>query len=1087
MIELTINGNKGEFPKDSTLLECITSVGIKVPTLCYHKALTPYGACRLCLVEVKQEGRGPSIQASCSYPALDGLVVQTDSERVRKARKIVAELLLARCPDSDIIKRIALEQGIEEPRIQKKNDDCIYCGLCERICSERMGRSAIGFSGRGPGKTTEPPFGKHNEMCWICGACDFICPVGKKVSELTRKDDPKPIPNPYNFGLDTKPAIHILYPQAVPNTPVIDEEKCIHLNYEACKICEEVCEAKAIDYEQKEETIDLNVGAVLLSPGFEIFDPRVKEELGYGIYPNVVTALEFERILSASGPFSGLVLRPYDKTSPRNIAFIQCVGSRDHERDYCSSVCCMYATKEAIIAKEHAGEDLECDIFIMDMRAFSKGFDEYYQRAQSLGVNYIRCRVPTVEEIPQTKNLIIKYLAEDDRKVDKEYDLVVLSVGMVPPNSTKEIAEKFGIELNDFGFCSTSTFKPIDSNKDGIFVAGPFTEPKDIPETVMQASGAAASTMAILKDVKGSLIIPKEYPPEINTEGQEPRIGVFVCHCGTNIAGVVNVPDVVEYTKTLPNVVFADNNLYTCSNDTQELIKETILEHNLNRVVVASCTPRTHEPLFRNTLREIGLNPYLFEMANIRDQCSWVHMHEPEKATEKSKDLVRMAVAKASLLEPLQKRPLKIQKAALVIGGGVAGMTSATELADQGFKVFLIEREKELGGNLRQIHYLLNKDKPQDELKSIIKRVETNDNIQLFTEASVKSIEGSIGNFKTQVSTNGGTNEFEHGVVIVATGASEYQPEEYMYGQDESVVTQLELEKQLLKNGDWQTQTEKQSPKTVVMIQCVGSRNKERPYCSRICCTESIKNALKIKEIAPETHIYILYRDIRTYGFRESYYTKARNEGIVFIRYEEETEPVVSRNGDGLSIEVFDQTLKVPIEISADLVVLSAGIIPGDGNDEIAQFLKVPLGHDGFFLEAHMKLRPVDFATDGVFLCGMAHASKSIDESIIQAKAAASRAATILSKDSIELEANISQVVDENCDGCAYCVEPCPYNAITLLEFMRNGAVKKTVEVSESACKGCGCCQATCPKKGIFIRGFRLEQIGAQVNAALGV
>ncbi len=1086
MIELTINGNKCEFPEGNTLLNCIQSIGIKIPTLCYHKALTPYGACRLCLVEIEQEGRAPSVQSSCSYPALNGLSVKTDTDRVKRARKIIAELLLARCPDSEIIQRIASDQGVTEPRIKKKYDDCIYCGLCERMCEERMGRIAIGFSGRGQNKKLEPPFGKHNEMCWTCGACDFICPVGKSISTLSSKNVPIPIPNPYNFGLDQKPAIHILYPQAVPNTPVIDKEKCIHLSHEACKICEEVCEANAIDYTQKEETIELNVGAVVLSPGFEPFDPKDKAELGYGVYPNVITSMEFERILNASGPFLGHVLRPYDKTTPKRIAFLQCVGSRDCDRDYCSSVCCMYATKEAIIAKEHVGQDLECDIFFMDIRAFGKGFDQYYQRAINQGVNYIRCRVPAVEEVPETKNLLINYLTDDDKKVSREYDLVVLSVGMQPPKSANEIAEKYGIELNEFNFCKTSVFNPVASTRDGVYVSGPFTEPKDIPETVMQASGASANVLSLLKDVRGSLIIPKEYPPEVDVAGQAPRIGVFVCHCGTNIAGVVNVPEVVEYTKSLSDVVYVDNNLYTCSNDTQELIKEKIKEHNLNRVVVASCTPRTHEPLFRSTTREAGLNPYLFEMANIRDQCSWVHMHEPDKATEKSKDLVTMAVAKARLLEPLQKKSLPINKSALVIGGGLSGVTSANELASQGFDVYLVEKEKELGGNLRSIHYLFNGEKPQEELKRIIEKVKNNEKVHLLTETNIESIEGSKGNFKTKVSTNGESKEFEHGVVIVATGAKEYKPQEYLYGQNENVMTQLELEQRLATGGELLATSKKQAPKTVVMIQCVGSRDDERPYCSRMCCTESIKNALKIKELSPETNIYILYRDIRTYGFKESFYTQARKLGVVFIRFETDIKPEVSKNCNGLQVEVFDQTLRVPIEITADLVVLSAGIVSNDENEKVAQFLKVPLGTDGFFMEAHMKLRPVDFATEGVFLCGLAHAAKGIDESIIQAQAAASRAATILSKDRMELEATISQVVDANCDGCAYCVEPCPYNAITLIEYMSKGQIKKIVEVNETACKGCGGCQATCPKKGIIVRGFKLEQIAAQINAVLG-
>jgi heterodisulfide reductase subunit A len=1086
VIELTINGTKHKFPEGKTLLECIESTGLKIPTLCYHKALTPYGACRLCLVEISQNGRS-TIQSSCTYPAIDKLVVSTDSEKVIKTRKVMFELLLARCPDSESIQKTAEEYGVKETRFEKKNEDCFLCGLCVRMCRERMGISAINFINRGSQRKVCPPFDAASDICQTCGACASICPTERIKLEKISKNEAVPIKHEYNEGLIERPAAYIPYPQAVPNKATIDERYCVHMLKDACGVCKEFCEAEAIDYDQKEKEIELNVGAVILSPGFEIFNAKIKEDLGYGNHSNVVTSLEFERILSASGPYLGKVLRPSDETEPKRIGFIQCVGSRETERDYCSSVCCMYATKEAIIAKEHAGEDLKCDVFFMDMRAFSKGFDEYYQRAQELGVDYIRCRPPAVKEIPETKNLLIEYLTEDDKKVSREYDLVVLSVGLQPPKSAKEISEKFDVELNEFNFCKTSPFKPVESTREGIYVSGPFTEPKDIPETIMQASGASSKVLSLLKDVKGSLIVPKEYPPEIDVEGQEPRIGVFVCHCGTNIAGVVNVPSVVEYAKTLPNVVYVDNNLYTCSNDTQELIKEKIKEHELNRVIVASCTPRTHEPLFRNTIREAGLNPYLFEMANIRDQCSWVHMMEPEKASEKSKDLVRMAVAKARLLNPLQKRSISIIKSALVIGGGLSGLTSATELAAQGFDVYLVEKEKELGGNVSRIHYLLNGDNPQDVLKRLIEEVKKSKKIHLFTEAKIENIEGSIGNFKTKISTKGKSEEFEHGVVIVATGAQEYKPKEYLYGQHEKVVTQLELEQCLSTNGDWSAAAGKSVPKNIVMIQCVGSRDEERPYCSRICCSESVKNALKIKTLSPETNIYVLFRDVRTYGFRESYYTKAREKGVVFMRYDEDRKPEVSKNGDGLRVEVFDQTLEMPIEISADLVVLSTGIVADEGNEKIAKFLKVPLNKDKFFLEAHMKLRPVDFATDGVYLCGLAHSAKAMDESIIQAQAAASRASTILSQDSIELEANISHVIDESCDGCAYCIEPCPYQAITLVEYMKEGSVKKTVDVDETACKGCGCCMATCPKKGIFVRGFKLEQIGAQVKAAMGV
>jgi heterodisulfide reductase subunit A len=1087
MIPLTINDQRIEVAEGTTLLQAIEQAGVKIPTLCHHKALTPYGACRLCLVEVHVPQRAATVQAACSYPALGGLSILTHSERVLRARRIVAELLLARCPDSEIIRHIAADLGVHEPRIRKKNDDCVYCGLCVRMCQERMGRVAIGFSGRGPRKKLEPPYGKHNPLCWTCGACTFICPTGKQVASLTTAAPFLPLPNAHNMGLDSRPAAYIPYPQAVPNKAVLDAEACIHLKYGACGICQEVCTAKAIDYEQKPETVQLEVGSIVLAPGYEIFDARAKKELGYGRFPNVVSSLEFERILSASGPFSGRVLRPNDRREPKRIAFIQCVGSRDAEHDYCSSVCCMYATKQALIAREHAGEELQCDIFFMDMRAFSKGFEQYYKRAQEQGVRYVRCRVPIVEEVPGSQNLTIKYLAENDRKVAEEYDLVVLSVGMQPPREVKALAERFGIALNSFDFCSTSVFNPAASSRDGIFVAGPFAEPKDIPETVMQASAAASQVLALLKDSRGSLIIPKEYPAEREVLGEEPRIGVFVCHCGTNIAGVVNVPSVVEYAGTLPGVVYAENNLYTCSNDTQERIKQKINEHRLNRVVVASCTPRTHEPLFRNTLREVGLNPYLFEMANIRDQCSWVHMHEPARATEKSKDLVRMAVAKARLLEPLTPRKVGIRKSALVIGGGLAGMTAALAIADQGFDVYLVEREKEMGGNLRHIHYLLNGEDPQQELAQMERKVRDNPRIRLFTNAVVEAIDGTIGDFKTRIKASGVVRELTHGVVIVATGAGEYHPKEYLYGQSPAVITQNELEQRLATGGGFLAKEGKHPAKTVVMIQCVGSRDGEHPYCSRVCCAEAIKNALRIKMFSPETHVYVLYRDIRTYGFRETYYTQARQKGVIFVRYEEESKPEVSGNGAGLHVSVLDPTLGMRMKIAADLVVLSAGIHPHESNRQIAQFLKVPINSEGFFLEAHMKLRPVDFMTGGVFLCGLAHSPKTIEESILQAQAAAARAASVLAQDTLEMEANISEVIDEACDGCAYCVDTCPFKAITLLEYMWQGSVKKVVETNEATCKGCGCCQATCPKKGVLIRGFTLDQIGAQIRAALGV
>ncbi|HEY9164634.1 MAG TPA: NAD(P)-binding protein [Candidatus Kryptonia bacterium] len=868
-----------------------------------------------------------------------------------------------------------------------------------------------------------------------------------------------------------------------PDEAVAEARRCLAGQIEGCiecGECEKRCDAKAIDFDQRDSKVELNVGAIILSPGYEIFDPRLKTDLGYSRYSNVITALQFERILSPSGPYEGGVLRPSDGKPPKRIAFIQCVGSRDNEHDYCSSVCCMYATKEAIIAKEHAGGDVACDIFFMDVRAFSKGFEAYFESAKKQGVNYIRCRVPGVEEIPESRNLKIKYIDEDDHKVSREYDLVVLSVGMLPPKNSAAIAEKFGIELNQFGFCRTSTFNPVETAREGVYVAGPFIEPKDIPETVMDASAAASKVLALLKDERGSQIIPKEYPPETDVYGQEPRVGVFVCHCGTNIAGVVNVPEVVAYARTLPNVVYAENNLYTCSNDTQERIREKIREHNLNRVVVASCTPRTHEPLFRSTIQEAGLNPYLFEMANIRDQCSWVHMHEPVKATAKSKDLLRMAVAKVKLNDSLYSKPLDVIHEALVIGGGLAGMTAALGLANQGYIVHLVERDPELGGYLRRSRYLLNGEDPQSELRELISRVRSHRDIRVYVNARLLEMKGSIGSFASKISIggDGATIDINHGVVIVATGAESSKPDEYLYQKDPRVLLHDEFEEQLA--------SDRFEGKSVAFIQCVGSRNTERPYCSRTCCSDTIKDALRLKHRRPDAQVYVLYRELRAYGFREAYYSQARKLGVTFIRFGDNKPPAVLGHNGKLSVLVHAETLHQTVQLLVDNVILAAATIPRESNKELAQVLKVPLSEEKFFLEAHRKLRPVDFATDGIFLCGNAHSPLGIEETISQAMATAARAATILSKEHIDLEPTISHVVEENCDGCAYCVEPCPYKAITLIEYETNGEMKKRVQVNESLCKGCGTCMATCPKNAIYVWHFRPEMLSAEVKAALG-
>ncbi len=847
-----------------------------------------------------------------------------------------------------------------------------------------------------------------------------------------------------------------------------------------CGECDKRCDARAIDYRQQDRLVDIDVGAIVLAPGCEIFDAGTRRELGFGRYPNVVNALQLERILSPTGPYGGHVRRPSDLKAPKRIAFLQCVGSRDAEHDYCSAVCCMYATKEAIIAKEHVGADLQCDIFFMDVRAYSKGFEAYFESAKKVGIQYIRCRVPVIRENPDTHDLTISYLAGDDRRQSAEYDLVVLSVGMVPLKKTADLARVMGVELNPFGFCATSTLAPVESTREGIYVAGPFAGPKDIPESVVEGSAAASKVLSLLRGSRGSLIRSRSYPQETDVRGQKPRIGVFVCHCGTNIGSVVNVPDIVGYARTLDGVVYAENNLYTCSNDTQERIKSMIREHNLNRVVVASCTPRTHEPLFRNTLREAGLNPFLFEMANIRDQCSWVHMHEPEKATAKARDLLRIALAKVKLNEPLHPHMLEINHDALVVGGGIAGMTAAFELAEQGYGVHLVEKDAVLGGYLRKLRRLITGEDPWERVAAIARRVMAHEKIRVHLDSTLVTVSGSLGNFTSTISTAGNGNrvEVKHGVVIVATGAEMYRPSEYLYGQDRRVLVAEEWEERF-ESGSFRGDA-------VAFLQCVGSRNAERTWCSRTCCSETVKHAIALKEKRPDAGVFVLYREMRTYGFNEAYYSKARKLGVAFIRFADDNPPVVVGHNGKLSVMVRSETLQEATQLLVDNVVLAAATVPRESNRDLAQLLKVPLGDDRFFLEAHRKLRPIDFATDGIYVCGNAHSPLGIDETISQALGTAARASTVLSREKIDLDPTISHVVEENCDGCGYCVEPCPYKAIALIEHEVNGEVKKRVEVNDSLCKGCGCCMATCPKKAIFVWHFRPEMLSAEVQVALG-
>ncbi len=841
-----------------------------------------------------------------------------------------------------------------------------------------------------------------------------------------------------------------------------------------CYQCVDACVAKAIDHEMTTTEEEVEVGSIIAAPGFEVFDPRLRGEYGYGRYANVVTSIQFERILSASGPYFGHVQRISDAKEPKKIAFIQCVGSRDTAcgNSWCSSVCCMYATKEAIIGKEHA-KGLEPTIFFMDIRAHGKDFDRFVNRAKDeYGIRYIRSIPSTVKELQQTKNLLLTYVKEDGTLCEEEFGMVVLSVGLTPPKEAAELARNLGIDLEEHGFCKTVRENPVQTSREGVFVCGAFGGPKDIPETVMEASGAAACAEGLLAGRRGTMTTAEELPMESDLRGIGPRTGVFVCHCGINIGGVVDVPGVVEYAKTLPNVVYATDSLFTCSQDSAVKMGEAIKEHRLSRVVVASCSPRTHEGLFQENCEKAGLNPYLFEMANIRDQNSWVHMHEPAAATEKAKDLVRMAVAKAEFLKPLKPGQLSVNHAALVIGGGLAGITAALALADQGFASIIVEKEAELGGNYRKLSYTLEGLDTKKHLAELLDRVAKSPLIRVFTGAEIKKIEGFIGNYKTTVAAKGADETVEHGVVIVATGAYELETTEYLLGASERVVTQRELEK-LIAGKDARAL----AAGSVVMIQCVGSRTAEKPWCSRYCCSEAIKNALKLKEADPNREVTVIYRDIRTFGLKEDYYKRAREANVRFVRYDEERKPEVKAAGDGVLVTVFDPILNEAVEIKADLLALSVGTVPNPVNAEIGKMLKVPTNQDGFFLEAHVKLRPVDFATDGVFMCGMAHSPKFSDEAVTQANAAVSRACTILTKDFIEAEGKTAFVNKERCMACGLCEANCPFSAIAVDE-KEGVAVVNTV-----LCKGCGVCTASCRMNAADLNGFNNEEVVAQIGA----
>jgi heterodisulfide reductase subunit A-like polyferredoxin len=845
-----------------------------------------------------------------------------------------------------------------------------------------------------------------------------------------------------------------------------------------CYQCVDACLAKAIDHSQVAEDKDITVGSVVLATGAKPYDPTPLSDIYlYKKNPNVLTSLEFERLLSSGGPTMGHLVRPSDHQEPKKIAWLQCIGSRDNNKcgnTYCSSVCCMYAIKDAMIAKEHSGGDLDAAIFYMDIRSFGKDYEIYYDRARDReGIRFVKARIHSVIENRENGNLILRFADDNGLIMEEEFDMLVLSVGLEVPAATLELAARLGVNVNKHKFVESEPFAPLATSRPGIFTCGTFQGPKDIPASVTEASAAAGLAGCQIASARGTDTRVLEIPEEIDISGQEPRVGVFICNCGTNIAGVIDVPGVQEYAATLPGVVFTDNNLFTCSQDTQGKIKDKIIEHKLNRVVVASCSPKTHAPMFMETLEACGLNRYLFEMANIRNQDSWVHAYNPELATAKARDLVGMAVSRAVRLKPLHGKVIPVNKRALVVGGGIAGMNAALDLAKQGFESTLIEKQTELGGMGRKLHHTIEGADIRTYTNQLAAQVTSDEKITVLADSEIVGFEGFQGNFKTVVRVNGQEQpqEIQHGVIIVATGAGEYTPKEFLYGEDDRVLTQTQLSDRMAEKGTSDLDS-------VVMIQCVGSRNEERPNCSRICCQSAVKNALAIKKNNPDTQVFILYRDMRMYGLMEDYYTEARKQGVIFVRYQKDNPPVVKAADEGILVTVKDHILQKDIEIQADILALSAGVFPG-GSEELSRKMKLNTNSEGYFLEAHVKLRPVDMGSDGVFLCGTAHGPKLISEAIVQANAAASRAVTFLSKDQIKLSAIKAQVDPDHCVKCLTCVRSCPF------EVPRFNVERGEIQIDPALCQGCGVCACVCPRETIKLNNYEDDQITCEIETLL--